>query len=186
LEGEDSVEGNNGAGDLWVQDWLDDGGVLLVDVDDGELGVVDLGQVERGALPPLSGVGVAEVRWKNVGLCEAGNVEAEHEVLVFGLDVRGINGEDTEDLELDELLVGAGSRYDETLESGEGEVAGAGCQERRRAGDQVLVLKDSVEAILLAFLSDDRCDTTGIGVVVVVGEDLNDILESAEDDICEG
>jgi hypothetical protein len=61
-------------------------------------------------------------------------------------------------LEVDEVLIGARAGNNERLESTEGKVAGAGSQERKGVGDQVLVLEKAVEALLLTLLANDRSD----------------------------
>lgn len=65
----------------------------------------------------------------------------------------------------------------------ESEVAGAAGQEWKSVGDQALVLEETVETFLLAFLADHRRDSSGGTIITVLGEDEDKILKSAEDDI---
>lgn len=53
------------------------------------------------------------------------------------------------------------------VESGEGEVAGAGCEEGEGAGD--FPVEGAEVAVLLAFLTDDCGDAAGEACVAVEG-----------------
>ena len=81
--------------------------------------------------------------------------------------------------------IGAGAWDDETLERGESKVPCAGGEEWLRGRNELLVTEETVETFLFTFLTDDGCDTTSQGVVVVVGEDFDDILKSSKNDIRE-
>lgn len=113
-------------GDLWD--------VLLVDEDEFETRAVRL---------PF---------WSKTG---AWDLEAEVDVLNLRLDVICLDGQGTEDFEVDGVEVGAGAWDDEVLvESGEGEVSCAGCQEWKSAGDLRVLLEGAVETVLFTLLSN--------------------------------
>src|SRR5271170_7188144 len=141
------IEGNSVALDGDIGDGLDDREILLVDVDDGERGVV-AGASFRAVLLPVtpSGVGVLDG-------------DGEFQSLRRGLDVLGIDGESPEDGKPDLANVWARAWHDEVLvESREGKLAGARSEEGKGAWD--LAEKLAVEAILLALLADNGNDTT--------------------------
>jgi len=144
-------------GDSW--------GVLLVDVD----------ELEAGAVGLPGGIKTA-----------FGDLEAELDGLGLRLDVAGVglDGQSTEDLEVDGVEVGAGAWDDEVLVQGrEGEVSCAGSQEWEGAGD--LVLELAVESVLLALLSDDGSDSSDqTGVAIGAHESCN-VLKRAQDYISE-
>jgi hypothetical protein len=93
---------------LDVLELLNNGCVLLVDVDEGQAVVIEFAVVHVRAL----GIGALEVLAEFVVVAALGagggeevaaveeglDVEAELEVLIFGLDVLGVNVEDAEDL----------------------------------------------------------------------------------------
>lgn len=68
-------------------------------------------------------------------------------------DILGIDSERGEDLEIDGVEITTGAANNEALEGGECEFSGGRGQEWQGAGN--LVEKLSVEAVLLAFLSND-------------------------------
>jgi len=143
----------------------DGGSVLLVDVDELEAGAVGL---------PLR---------LETGL---GDLEAELDGLGLRLDVAGVglDGQGTEDFEVDGVEVGAGAGDDEVLvERGEGEVPCAGCQEGKGAGD--LVLELAVEAVLFTFLPDNGGDAPDQTGVAIGTHKSRNVLKRAQDHIGE-
>jgi len=124
-EGEVGGEGDDIAINADAPERLNDGQVLLVDVDKGELSPVRGAGVRRGEAE-------LDARGSSAGC-------AEH--------VEGLEG-----LERDGVDVGAGAGNHEALDSGEGEVAHASGQEGQRAG--ALVLENVVEAFLFTLLSN--------------------------------
>jgi len=128
LEGEEGVECDDGALDLDVLELLNDGGVLLVDVDEGNAVPVVLGVVGVGTLGDDTLAGK-----------EGLDVEAELEGLVLGVNDLGVEVEDAEDLEVDHVGVGARVGDNETLvQCREGKVTGAGGEEWLGVGDLLL------------------------------------------------
>ena len=122
-EGEVGGEGDGITTNANALERLNDGQVLLVDVDKGELGPV------RGA-GVRGGEAELDARGSSAGC-------AEH--------VEGLEG-----LERDGVDVGAGAGNHEALDSGEGKVAHASGQEGQRVG--ALVLENVVEALLFTLL----------------------------------
>lgn len=135
---------------------LDDGQILLVDVDEAD-------GVEVGAV---------------VG-------EAELELLVLALNVGGVDGQGAEDGQVDDVGVGAAALDHHSLvEDGECPGSLGAGEERQFRGDDVAQV--AVEAVLLAFLADHGADERNVLLVTVGSETSKGVLESAEDDIGEG
>jgi len=152
VEWELGIEGNSGVLDGDIGDGLDDREILLVDVDDGEGGVVGGVSFRAVPLPALP----AAVSGVGVGVADG---DREFQSLRRGLDVLGIDGESPEDGKRDLTNVWARAWHDEVLvESREGKLAGARSEEGKGAWD--LAEKFAVEAILLALLADNGNDTT--------------------------
>lgn len=119
----------------------------------------------------------------NGGLVGVGSLELNWAVA----DFLGEQSERLEDLELDLVDVGARARDNELLESGENEVAGDIGEEGLSAG--ALALGTAIEAVLLSFLADYRCngaDDAGDVSATVGHSVLLDILENSEGDVGEG
>ncbi len=130
VEWEQSVEGDSVAADDRVLDWLNNGQVLLVDVDDRKLLVV--------IIPGRRVV----------------DSDAELQVLCLRCDVLGEDVKWLEDWQTDGVDVWASACDNEVLvESREGELTSACGEEWKSAGD--LVLEAAVEAVLFAFLAND-------------------------------
>lgn len=145
-------------------DGLDDGHVLLVDVDEAQ--VLRAG----GVVAPVA---------------LGGDGEGQVGVLVGDLGRGGVEGQDAKGLaELDVVDIGARAGHDEVLVQGvEGDLTGRGGQEGVGRGD--LAEQVAVEAVLLAFLSDDGADTTYQAIVAVQAKVSLDIWQRAEDDVGE-
>lgn len=139
------MEGDLGASDLDVLDGLDNGGVLLVDVEDGKAGVVRL---------PL---------WLSASGWDG---DAEGQVLSLGVDLSGLNGKGWEDWESDAVQVRACAWDHEVLVEGrEGKFSGR-CGEEWKCARE-LVQETAVETVLFALLTDDgsyTADKTSITI----------------------
>jgi hypothetical protein len=111
-------------------------------------------------------------------------VERELDVLVLSRDRLCFHSERLETLQWDSTDVGAGTFDDKVLDGRERKVAGRCRYEglRRRS----LLLHESEEPFLFCFVSDHGGHGTDKSVVLVLGEDLVDVLQSAQDNICEG
>ena len=164
VEWELRIEGDGFVLDGDVGDGLDDRQVLLIDIDDGQGGVV------AGvwcASFPASVASVAAGWWATVGGVDG---DAEFQSLRLGLDVLGVDGQGLEDGEFDLANVGARAWHNEVLVDGrEGKLASAGGEEGKGAGD--LAEEVAVEAVLLAFLADNRDDATNQAIISVSCED---------------
>src|SRR5277367_5496220 len=126
VEWELGIEGNSVALDGDIGDGLDDREILLVNVDDGEGGVVAGASFRAVALPVTpSGVDVVD-----------GDGDGEFQSLRRWLDVLGIDGESLEDGKRDLANVWARAWNDEVLvESREGKLARARSEEGKGAWD---------------------------------------------------
>jgi len=110
--------------------------------------------------------------------------EAEVDILNLRLNVRRVNIQDSEHLEVDGVDVGAGAWDNEVLvEGGEGKVSGAGGQEWEGAGD--LPLEAAVVSVLLTLLTDDRGNASDQTSVAISAHECCDILQRAQDNIGE-
>jgi hypothetical protein len=112
------------------------------------------------------------------------HAEREPEILVYRVNCLRFYCERLEALERDGADVGAGAFDDKVLDSRESEVACCGGDEGLGGGP--LLLHQSEEAFLFGFVADDGCDGADQAIVAVFGEDLVDVLQSAEDDVGEG
>ena len=165
LEGEVCGEVDPAVVVAGVLDGLDDGHVLLVDVDEAEV------LWARRVVAP-------------VALGRDG--ERQQRVLVrVDLRGRGVEGQYAERLaQVDGVDVGARPGHDHVLEQCvECELAGAGGQEC--VGRWDLLQEVAVEAVLLAFLSDDGPNSSDQAVVTVQAEVGLDVRQRAKDDIGE-
>jgi len=133
LEGEDTI-----ALGLDVCNLLNDWGVLLVDVRESQVGA------ERFIVGAVCASSISR------------KADAKVEGLRLGHDILGFNGERREDWEIDSSEVDsvAGARDDKALvQSREGELTGASCQEWKGARD--LIEDSTIESVLLALLADN-------------------------------
>jgi len=141
---------------------------------DGDVERVDVAQ--RRALEPLlrGGGDQRPVRAPR----RRGRVDAEVQRLVGRAGDGREQVELAEDLERDDVGVGARAGHDEVLQEREGEVADAGGEEGQLAGD--LGADEAVEAALLALLAEDGGDDAR-QLRVARGEVLGDVLQGAEE-----
>lgn len=116
----------------------------------------------------------------------ASGLEGKLQALVLGSDgPSSLKAKCAKGGEVDGVDVGAGSRNNEVLVQGvEGDLTGRSGQEGQLAGDQAAQVAE--EAVLLAFLADDRSDTTDETVITVDGEVSLDITQRSHDHIGEG
>jgi hypothetical protein len=111
-------------------------------------------------------------------------VERELYILVFSWDCLCLHTERLERLQRDGADVWARTFDDETLDGGECQIAGR-CRHEWLRG-RSLLLHESEETFLRCFIAHDGCYGSDKPVILVLGEDLVDVLQSAQDDIREG
>lgn len=157
VEWEESLEADLVVAWVNVSEANDDGGVLLVDVDEAVVSEVDA--------------------WVWVDL--------EQQADLLGVKLVGDDGQRLEDREVDGVGVGARVGDDKVLvESREGELSGTSSEERKSGWDLAQDL--SVVAVLLTLLANDGADTVDQTSITVDTEAMLDILEGTEDDVGEG